>query len=84
MHLDVGENGLFRFPDFEALTAHGLMEFVTPDVIAENVVREIFSPPIGKTALDSATNGDFAGRIRSGRLGAWIFRYEDKGERIKR
>jgi hypothetical protein len=84
MHLDVGENGLFRFPVFEALTAHGLMEFVTPDVIAENVVREIFSPPIGKTALDSATNGDFAGRIRSGRLGAWIFRYEDKGERIKR
>lgn len=45
MHLDVGENGLFRFPDFEALTALGLMEFVTPDAIAENVVREIFSPP---------------------------------------
>ncbi|MBT3325463.1 MAG: hypothetical protein HN396_04340 [Gemmatimonadales bacterium] len=75
---------MLRFPDFEALTALGLMEFVTPDVIAENVVRERFSPPIGKTTLDSATNGDFAGRIQSGRLGAWIFRYEDKGERIKR
>ena len=40
--------------------------------------------PFALTTLDSATNGDFAGRIQSGRLGAWIFRYEDKGERIKR
>ena len=29
-------------------------------------------------------HGDDTGRIRPGRLAAWIFRYEDKGERIKR
>ena len=28
--------------------------------------------------------GDAAGALRPGRLAAWIFRYEDKGERIKR
>ena len=28
--------------------------------------------------------GDAEGRIRPGRMAAWIFRYEDKGERIKR
>jgi hypothetical protein len=28
--------------------------------------------------------GDDFGRIRPGRLGAWIFRVEDSGERIKR
>jgi len=28
--------------------------------------------------------GDLRGKIRPGRMAAWIFRYEDKGERIKR
>jgi hypothetical protein len=28
--------------------------------------------------------GDGTGEIRPGRLAAWIFRYEDAGERIKR
>jgi hypothetical protein len=28
--------------------------------------------------------GDLTGSIRPGRLGAWIFRNEDRGERIKR
>jgi hypothetical protein len=28
--------------------------------------------------------GDLAGVLRPGRMAAWIFRYEDKGERIKR
>ena len=28
--------------------------------------------------------GDLTGVIRPGRMAAWIFRYEDKGERIKR
>jgi hypothetical protein len=33
---------------------------------------------------DGQEFGDAEGRIRLGRMAAWIFRYEDKGERIKR
>ena len=70
VYLDAGENGLFSLPEFEALTALGLMEFVTPEEIAENVVREILSHPTGRdvvTALDAATMGPTyrAGVLRS-------------------
>jgi len=46
------------------------MEFVTPEEIADNVVREILSHPTGKdvvTALDAATMGPTyrAGALRS-------------------
>ena len=60
VYLDAGENGLFSPPEFEALTALGLMEFVTPEEIAENVFREVTAYPTGKdvvAALDAATMG---------------------------
>ena len=70
VYLDAGENGVFTVGEFETLTALGLMEFVTPEEIAENVVREILSHPTGRdvvTALDSATMGPTyrAGVLRS-------------------
>lgn len=58
--LDAGENGLFSLPEFEALTALGSMEYITPEEIAENVVREIRGYPTGRDivgALDAATSG---------------------------
>ncbi len=68
--LDSGENGLFSPAEFETLTALGLMEFVTPEEIAENVLREILAYPTGKdvvAALDGATMGPTyrAGVLRS-------------------
>ncbi|MGD2069599.1 MAG: short-chain dehydrogenase [Gemmatimonadota bacterium] len=60
VYLDAGENGLFSLAEFETLTALGLMEYVTPEEIAENVIREITSHPTGKdvvAALDAATLG---------------------------
>lgn len=73
VYLDAGENGLFSPAEFETLTALGLMEFVTPEEIAENVVREIRSHPTGKdvvAALDAATMGPTyrAGVLRSSAL----------------
>ena len=70
VYLDAGENGIFTVDEFETLTALGLMEFVTPEEIAENVVREIRSHPTGRdvvTALDAATMGPTyrAGVLRS-------------------
>ena len=58
--VDAGENGLFSMGEFETLTALGLMEFITPEEIATNVVREIRGHPTGKdivAALDGATSG---------------------------
>ncbi|HEY0673873.1 MAG TPA: hypothetical protein VGD27_16470, partial [Longimicrobiales bacterium] len=58
--LDAGENGFFSVGEFEALTALGLMEYVTPEEIAGDVIREISGHPSGHdviAALDSTTMG---------------------------
>jgi hypothetical protein len=39
---------------------------------------------VGRGSVGDHEYGDLTGRIRPGRIAAWIFRYEDKGERIKR
>jgi len=58
--LDAGENGLFSRGEFEVLTTLGLMEFITPEEIATNVVREIRGHATGRdivAALDASTSG---------------------------
>lgn len=60
VYLDAGENGLFSVSEFETLTALGLMEYVTPEEIAEDVIREIRGQPTGHdvvAALDASTLG---------------------------
>ena len=60
VHLDAGENGQFSPDEFEALTALGLMEFITPEEIALDAVREIQGHPTGHdvvAALDASTSG---------------------------
>lgn len=60
VYLDAGENGFFTGSEFEVLTSLGLMEYVTPEEIADNVLREIQGHPSGKdvvSALDGATMG---------------------------
>lgn len=58
--IDAGENGFFSLGEFETLTALGLMEFITPEEIADDVLREITGYPTGHdvvAALDAATAG---------------------------
>jgi hypothetical protein len=58
--IDSGENGFFSLGEFETLTALGLMEFITPEEIADDVVRELRGSPTGHdvvAALDAATAG---------------------------
>lgn len=60
VYIDAGENGVFSLGEFEALSALGLMEYITPEEIAEMVVREIRGYPTGRDvvgALDAATAG---------------------------
>lgn len=86
VYLDSGENGLFSPAEFEALTALGLMEFVTPEEIADNVLREIQAHPTGKdvvAALDGATMGPTyrAGVLRSEVLARMDALEQEKGVR---
>jgi hypothetical protein len=58
--VDAGENGFFSRGEFETLTALGLMEFITPEEIAVDVVREIRGHATGRdivAALDGSTSG---------------------------
>ncbi|NJD11219.1 MAG: short-chain dehydrogenase [Gemmatimonadetes bacterium] len=60
VYVDAGENGWFTAGEFETLTALGLMEFITPEEIAADVVREIRGMATGHdivAALDAATSG---------------------------
>jgi len=84
VYVHSGENGLFSMGEFEALTDLGLMEFVTPEEIAANVIQEITAHPTGRdvvSALDGATMGPTyrAGALRSAALDRMEEMEEDKG-----
>lgn len=84
--LDAGENGLFSLGEFEALTALGLMEYITPEEIAENVVREIRGYPTGRdvvAALDASTSGPSyrAGVLREAALDRMVSLEREHGVR---
>ncbi len=58
--IDTGENGLFSRAEFETVTALGQMELITPEEIAEVVVREVLGGNTGHdivAALDAAVLG---------------------------
>ncbi|HET7463029.1 MAG TPA: hypothetical protein VFJ82_17380 [Longimicrobium sp.] len=81
VYLDSGENGLFSPDEFEAITALGLMEFITPEEIARDAVREILGHPTGHdvvAALDASTSGP---TFRAGVLRQSALSYMDGLER---
>jgi NAD(P)-dependent dehydrogenase (short-subunit alcohol dehydrogenase family) len=60
VYIDTGENGLFTAAEFAATTAPGLMQIVTPEDVAENVVRELVGGNTGRdvvAALDGSVTG---------------------------
>ena len=82
--LDSGENGYFSPDEFETLTALGLMEFVTPEEIAANVIAELTARPTGKdvvAALDGANMGPTyrAGVLRAAALD-WMEEVEEENQ----
>lgn len=73
VYIDTGENGIFSKGEFEAISALGQMELVTPEEIAENIARELLGATTGKdviTALDASTMGPSyrAGYLRQSAL----------------
>ncbi|HVH11910.1 MAG TPA: hypothetical protein VM759_02605, partial [Longimicrobium sp.] len=86
VYLDSGENGLFSPDEFEAITSLGLMEFITPEEIATDAVREIQGHPTGHdvvAALDASTSGPTyrAGVLREAALRRMDEMQEERGER---
>ncbi len=58
--IDTGENGKFSAAEFSVITAPGLMQLVTPEEVACNVVRELLGGTSGReviAALDGAVTG---------------------------
>ncbi len=57
VYIDAGENGYFSAGEFAVITSEGLMEFVTPEEIADKVLMEIEGGNTGNdiiAALDAA------------------------------
>ncbi len=84
VYLDSGENGYFSPDEFETITALGLMEFVTPEEIAANVIAELTARPTGKdvvAALDGANMGPTyrAGVLRGAALD-WMKEAEEENQ----
>jgi hypothetical protein len=55
--LDTGENGVFTWGEFAAITALGQMEYITPEEIAHTIVQELRGRNTGRdiiSALDSS------------------------------
>ncbi|MBV6477798.1 MAG: hypothetical protein HGGPFJEG_00542 [Ignavibacteria bacterium] len=51
--IDTGENGIFSKAEYETITTAGQMEFVTPEEIAENVVRELKGGNTGSDIINA-------------------------------
>ena len=53
VYIDTGENGVFSLDEFKLITALGLMEFVTPEEIAQTALLEIQGISTGKDVISA-------------------------------
>jgi NAD(P)-dependent dehydrogenase (short-subunit alcohol dehydrogenase family) len=66
--VDTGENGVFTKGEFEAITALGQMEFVTPEEIARLCVHEIMGRTTGRDVVAALDGAVLAPSYRAGVL----------------
>ena len=66
--IDTGENGIFSYEEFTAITSRGQMEFVTPQEIANNVVYEILGGNTGHDIINALDNASMGPTYRAGSL----------------
>ena len=64
--IDTGENGTFSRGEFEAITAQGQMEYVTPEEIADDVIFEIKGGNTGHDIINALDNATLAPTYRAG------------------
>jgi len=81
VYIDTGENGVFAYEEFSAVTAHDQMEFVTPEEIAAYVVREIEGHATGYDVVGALDGSVLGPSYRGGALrGAALERMEELQE----
>ncbi len=66
--IDTGENGTFSRGEFEAISAQGQMEYVTPEEIADNVIYEIKGGNTGHDIINALDNASLGPTYRAGYL----------------
>jgi hypothetical protein len=66
--IDTGENGTFSRGEFEAITAQGQMEYVTPEEIAVDVIYEIKGGNTGHDIINALDNATMEPSYRAGYL----------------
>ncbi len=64
--IDTGENGTFSRGEFEAITAQGQMEYVTPEEIATDVIYEIQGGNTGHDIINALDNATMQPSYRAG------------------
>ena len=69
--IDTGENGSSRLEEFAAITTTEQMEFVTPEEIADVVVREIEGGNTGHDIINALDNAVLGPTYRAGLLRHW-------------
>jgi hypothetical protein len=68
VYIDTGENGIFSYEEFTAITSRGQMEFVTPEEIANNVIYEILGGNTGHDIINALDNATMGPTYRAGSL----------------
>jgi hypothetical protein len=68
VYIDTGENGIFSRGEFEAISAPGQMEFVTPEEIAEAAIFEIKGGNTGHDIINALDNASLSPTYRAGYL----------------
>lgn len=66
--IDTGENGTFSRGEFEAITTQGQMEYVTPEEIAVDAIREILGGNTGHDIINALDNATLEPTYRAGFL----------------
>jgi hypothetical protein len=69
--IDTGENGIFSLEEFSAITTGEQMEFVTPEEIADVVVRELSGGNTGHDVINALDNAVMGPTYRAGLMRHW-------------
>ena len=69
--IDTGENGIFSLEEFSAITTGEQMEFVTPEEIADVVVRELMGGNTGHDVINALDNAVMGPTYRAGMMRHW-------------
>ncbi len=68
VYIDTGENGIFSYGEFFALTSIGQMEFVTPEEIADYTLMEITGATSGYNVIDALDASVLGPTYRAGAM----------------